>query len=308
MTARHPPAHGHAIRVATWNLQAGPRGWAGRLEDRARLLDALDTEHGPWTVLFAQEVPPGGFDQLADTLVADDGAWAWHDRPGKDAATATGTALLVRRPWRLADHGMLDAAPSPKRPLAGQIHRAVPGRRLAVLSAALPPGGIRQGQQPAPGADPWGARKAEQAHAIADWVDTQRDDGLPVVVGIDANAPATDPPDWNDIRYWWDAEARLLGPDAAAKDAYRLWLDEHPDELARLTQLRPHGPLACTHLRGNTIPARYDHLLVSDDVGIICIDHVVADAFAAGSDHALVHAQVALEPPPSLGRQQPRSG
>jgi endonuclease/exonuclease/phosphatase family metal-dependent hydrolase len=71
-------------------------------------------------------------------------------------------------------------------------------------------------------------------------------------------------------------------------------LGDQPDEAARIARLRPHGPLACTHLRGGVTPSRYDHLLVTDDVGVEAFRYVIGDAFAAGSDHALVQATLRI--------------
>jgi len=293
--------HPVGMRVVTWNLRAGPSGWVGSLSERIALLDQLDSDHGPWEILFAQEIPPGGYDELAAAVDATEGAWAWHDEPGKDAATVTGAALLLRGPWTLADAGMLTHAPSPKRTIAGTATHRATGQQLAVLSAALPPAGITQHQSPPGDRDVWGARKAEQARVIADWI-TRQHTQRPVIVGIDANAPRHDPPRWDDVTYWWDDEALLLGPDAIAKDAYRRWLADHPDALARITAHTPHGPLATTHYRGNRTPSRYDHLLITDDIAVRHIDHLTT-AFDAGSDHALVHAT--LDPHPDEHRRHP---
>ena len=256
---------------------------------------------------FAQEVPPGGFDELREAVDAADGAWAWHEQDGKDAATATGAALLTRDPWTLSDAGMLADAPSLKRAMAATAVNARTGQRVAVLSAALPPGGVEQGQSPRPGSDPWGERKAEQARVIAAWIARRRQEGLPVLVGIDANAPRVDPPDWHQVVYWWDDEALLLGPDAVAGDVYRRWLAEHPDEQARITVTHPDGPLATTHLRGGSTPCRYDHLLATDDIAVDGVDHVTDPAFTAGSDHGIVQAQLRL---PNTPREagQPSTG
>jgi hypothetical protein len=158
----------------------------------------------------------------------------------------------------------------------------------------LPPAGIAEGDPVPAGRDVWGGAKAQQARDLAAWIRTQDADGLPVMIGIDANAPRDDPPEWESIGYWWGDEAQLLGPDAIAKDAYRLWLQSHPDERERIRALRPHGPLACTHLRGNQTPSRYDHLLISERLRVEHIAYITHDAFAAGSDHALLHAEIEL--------------
>lgn len=165
---------------------------------------------------------------------------------------------------------------------------------IAASSAVLPPAGIAEGDPLPADRSVWGDAKAEQARALARWAQVQHDAGYPVMIGIDANAPRVDPPDWAAIKYWWSDEARLLGPDATAKNAYRIWLADHPDVRDSIRELRPTGPLACAHLRGNQIPSRYDHLLISERFTVQRIEYITHDAFAAGSDHALLDADVEI--------------
>lgn len=125
----------------------------------------------------------------------------------------------------------------------------------------------------------------------------------PLIVGMDANTPWEDP--W-DLRTSgrlpddpWFEDARLFGFDKAhdLRDAWREWLLAHPSELERILRLRPQGPLAITHNRGSggsTLGCRYDHLLISESVSARDMGFVLADAIGAGSDHALVWAEVTL--------------
>lgn len=279
------------MRLVSWNLQARRNGWVGQFGDRVRLLDSLDAECGPWEIFCAQEVPRNGIDDLVEATRAAGAHHAWHEDSGKDQATATAAAVLVREPWQIS--GITTPhLPSPKRAVCTLLTNTVTGIEIAVSSAALPPAGIAEGEERPADRDVWGDAKAEQARALADWAQAQHDEGYPVLVGIDANAPKEDPPDWPAIKYWWSDEALLLGPDAVAKDAYRIWLDAHPKVRDSIRELRPEGPLACTHLRGNQIPSRYDHLLISERLTLQKIEYVTHDAFAAGSDHALLDAEV----------------
>lgn len=69
---------------------------------------------------------------------------------------------------------------------------------------------------------------------------------MPLVFGIDANTPKTDHPDISRNEWWWEDEPLLLGPKPLhdLQDAYRLFLEANPAELARVVAARPTGPLA----------------------------------------------------------------
>lgn len=279
------------MHLVSWNLQARRSGWVGRFSDRVSLLDALDAKHGPWEIFCAQEVPRNGIDDLVAATRAADAHHAWHEHSGKDQATATAAAVLIREPWQITAITTPDL-PSPKRAVCTLLTNTETGMEIAVSSAALPPAGIAEGEEPPVDRDVWGDAKAEQARALAGWARHQHEAAYPVLLGIDANAPREDPPSWTAVKYWWRDEALLLGPEAVAKDAYRIWLDAHPELRDSIRALRPHGPLACTHLRGNQVPSRYDHLLINERFTVQRIEYVTHDAFAAGSDHALLDAEV----------------
>lgn len=70
-----------------------------------------------------------------------------------------------------------------------------------------------------------------------------------------------------------DDQRRLLGPDAPARDVYRVRLDTADAERERIQDLRPPGRLACTHLRGNRTPARCDHLLATPTPAFLLCNH-----------------------------------
>lgn len=279
------------MHVMSWNLQARRSGWTGRIEDRVALIQELGQEN-EWDVLLLQEVPEGGPRnspadlRLTPTPCTTPGpSWLAVTRM---PATATGAALIASDGWTVIEAAPLMEVPSPRRTMCGVLRHPA-GHEIAVASAALPPAGHAQDEAPR-SSDDWGAAKAVQAQLLADWVAEQANRGRSVVVGIDANGPRLDPPDWNTVDPWWDAELLLLGRDAPVKDAYRGWLAKQPEERARIERLRPQGPLACSHMRGGHTPSRYDHILVSDDLEVTTCTYVVGDAFAAGSDHALVQA------------------
>jgi hypothetical protein len=130
---------------------------------------------------------------------------------------------------------------------------------------------------------------------IARWLAKQPS---PILFGMDANAPAVDHPDFCRSSFRWptppeggSGEDQLLGPDAVhgLDDVLRRHLDQNPEELRRIRQQRPDGPLAISY-RPTAEPARYDHLWATPDLEVIDVRYLYDEAVAAGSDHALVLA------------------
>ena len=122
----------------------------------------------------------------------------------------------------------------------------------------------------------------------------------PWVMGIDANTPAVDHPDAHRTEFCWPAtldrpgEEELLGTGVAHRgiDVLRSYLEEHPKERARITSLRPDGPLAISHRLGAN-GVRYDHVLATREFQVMDVRYV--DVFEV-SDHAAVVVDLALGP------------
>ena len=73
-------------------------------------------------------------------------------------------------------------------------------------------------------------------------------------------------------------------------DALRVWLAAHPIEAEQLYSLHPQGPLAISYDRG--VPCRYDFIYVTPDFTVSHVDYLYREAIEAGSDHALVVADL----------------
>ena len=123
----------------------------------------------------------------------------------------------------------------------------------------------------------------------------------PVVAGMDNNSSSAMPPLTELRDDWYDQDAFFAAePPHRLQDAYRVWLEEHPDELARVLRLRPDGPLEVTYDRGKkSFPTveRFDRIMVSSSVRVESVAHHYSDSLAAGSDHALVAADLIVPPP-----------
>lgn len=264
------------MRFATWNLHRR-RDVAAPIQFVQKIAPAL---------LALQEVSVAGYQALVES-----GLFAWsvfsltlrpplvEDGPKRQLGCAVfGQAACSLRSQRLLDH-----LPVSERALVVEV--ASPDGPLTVCSFHVPPGAS------------WGgAVKSQTLTLLADWLASQPGH---IIVGMDANAPKVDHPDMAKMRYWWPAEAHLFGPQRRhhLHDALRVWLAAHPDEFERIRQLRPSGPLAFSYDRGHkgiSIWSRYDHVLVTPDVSVEHVDYLYPEAIAAGSDHALVLADLTL--------------
>jgi hypothetical protein len=130
--------------------------------------------------------------------------------------------------------------------------------------------------------------------ALAAWLSTI---SAPIVLGMDANGPCVDHPDIKQSRWWTEEEALVLGTGTQTEDVLRLWYVGHPAELKRRVQYYPNGPLADSYHRGRKgkyLRCRYDSIRVSPGVGVMDIRYLYEDAVRAGSDHALVVADIDL--------------
>ncbi|MDZ7731777.1 MAG: hypothetical protein U5R31_00505 [Acidimicrobiia bacterium] len=133
-------------------------------------------------------------------------------------------------------------------------------------------------------------RKNAAYRAVADFAAAQ-----PLaIVGLDGNA-------WDDPIELHDTDPdheqfevtrfHLADATHGLRDAYRAWLDDHPDELDRIRRLRPDGQLAITYQRSsNNYPKvnRMDRIYTSPAFEVRAMGHEYADALGTGSDHALV--------------------
>jgi hypothetical protein len=139
----------------------------------------------------------------------------------------------------------------------------------------------------------WLEKKPLSLLALARWLAQHQ---TRVVVGIDANAPKTDHPNIERNEWFWEDEPLMLGhePLHSLKDALRVWLADHPTEAQRCYALRPRGPLAISYNRSTRRPVycRYDFIYTTTDFSVSRIDYLYEEALRAGSDHALVVADL----------------
>jgi hypothetical protein len=145
-----------------------------------------------------------------------------------------------------------------------------------------------------PGAT-WKNKKPESLVVLAKWLALQQ---TMVIVGMDANAPKSDHPDIEQNKWFWEEEPLMLGarPLHVLRDALRVKLTAQPLEAPHIMPKSPQGPLAVSYNRGwgkkVFIPCRYDFIYITPDFEVSEVRYLYEEAIQAGSDHALVVADL----------------
>jgi endonuclease/exonuclease/phosphatase family protein len=184
----------------------------------------------------------------------------------------------------------------------------VPERTL-VVDLSVDGAAVIAGSFHAPTGVSWFEKKPAQAVKIAQWLEPLTG---PVIIGMDANTPEVDHPDFAQTRtHWHTGDANLSGAPGddqlvgPAKihpltDALRDWLETRSDELDAIRgRTRDAGPLATSFRTGARkgspgTPHRYDSIWTHH-----CRVESIEYHYDEGcrlSDHALVHAVLELEP------------
>jgi endonuclease/exonuclease/phosphatase family metal-dependent hydrolase len=120
---------------------------------------------------------------------------------------------------------------------------------------------------------------------------------LPLVAGMDRNGPKFE---GIDTVEWWPRDSmRLLGDDALhdLRAVYLDHLDQHPKRRQRIRDAQRADPLATSYDRGRARPvsSRYDAIYASPDFSVLAAGYDWQRAIEAGSDHALVWADLRLD-------------
>jgi hypothetical protein len=233
-------------------------------------------------ILLLQDMGPSAVCTVADSHLWDHIADTWSLPDPPEAIVRRGGCLIAAtNEWVLAPALALTDGLSPSRSLA--VTATHGGAALTLLSCYAP-------TNTGPG------RKQRPAYfaALAAWLAAVP---APIVLGMDANGPRVDHPDIEQNRWWTGEEALVLGAGTPSEDVLRLWYADHLAELKRRLRYYPNGPLADSYHRGRRgkyLRCRYDSIRVSPDVSVMDIRYLYEDAVRAGSDHALVVADIDL--------------
>lgn len=261
------------MTVVTWNVD----GWHTIRDAQLDLLDNSEAD-----VLLLQEVTPLSLERLRDR--------GWHGHGALELLPDEHTerdgvrprfscAVLARPDVELVDPRTVPDAPSPVRTLVARSR--LDGRRVCLVSAALPPGSM------------WGRpAKVGQAQAIGTFLA-----GTPyaTVLGMDRNGPKHEHWDPAETVWWREDDPSFFAPGAehGLRDVLVGHLEAAPDVAAEARRARPAGPLAISYIETRTNPPtsrRYDVIMASEHWTVDDVAYDYPGAVEAGSDHAIVTA------------------
>jgi hypothetical protein len=233
-------------------------------------------------IVLLQDVGPSAVRAVVDSHLWDHVAETWSLPHPPGAVTRRGGCLIAASSsWVLGS-----ALPTPD-VLSSNLSLAVTaahgGTTLTILSCYASTN-TGQGRNERP----------SYFGALAAWLSAVP---APVVLGMDANGPRVDHPDIRQSLWWTEKEALVLGTGARTCDVLRLWYADHPAELKRRVRYYPNGPLADSYHRGRRgkyLRCRYDSIRVSPGISVTDVRYLYEEAVRAGSDHALVVAEIEL--------------
>lgn len=270
------------LKMATWNLR-----WNGSSATVQREIELLT--HSDWDVAALQEVSPRAWAALEAAGLAAGAVSVFDGRvPSPDGTRPHGVALLVRNGLGLVEPAPVLGLPRPGRGVGATLTGwDVPVSVCSWHAPNAASSGPAIKMQGYLGFLGW---IAQQRHATVAGFDSNHWE-----IGTDLELAWPDEP-----AHRWYLEHRFFGqhPPHGLRDAFRDYLGANPDRYAALrSQLPPDGPLAVTYVRGSKqrpVPDRFDYVFMSEELGCLDIEHRYDDARAAGSDHALVIASLAI--------------
>lgn len=262
-----------------------------------------------WDLAVLLEVTPQFWTALQQEV---HGVYALDLVPVQDMQRPHGVALLARNGWSLsAPHappipeGDLESRPRAERWLTATAHRD--GEQVTLVGFHAPYAAGRDRAEKLRNR----ARKRRAYEALTAWVSARPR----VVVGMDGNnwwdpvlhvAPIDDP---EASDFWSENRFHGLGPLHGLVDTYRRWCTDQGGRLEQIATMRPDGPLAVTHDTGRDDGSgifRMDRIYASSDLSVISADVDYEPALSAGSDHALVWAELEALVAPSATELAPR--
>jgi hypothetical protein len=233
-------------------------------------------------ILLLQDVGPSAVRAVTDSHMWNHVMDTWSLPHPPEAVTRRGGCLIAAQ----GDWVLTPALPVPNVLLSSRslAVTATYGGTILTLFSCYAPTNTGRRRRERPG----------YFGALAAWLAALP---APVVLGMDANGPRVDHPDIEQNRWWGEEEALVLGAGARTSDVLRLRYASHPAELKRRVRYHPNGPLADSYHRGRAgkyLRCRYDSIRVSSGIGVTDVRYLYEEAVQAGSDHALVVAEIEL--------------
>jgi len=260
------------LRIASWNIRGMPHP-----TDQVRL---LDDQHAD--IVLLQDVGPSAVRAVADSRLWNHVMDTWLlPRPPGAIIRRGGCLIAATDDWVLL-------------PVLPVQHVLLSSRSLAVTATHREAALTLLSWYAPTNTGPGRKERSGYFSALAAWLSTV---SSPIVLGMDANGPRVDHPDIEQSRWWTEEEALVLGSGAQTEDVLRLWYTNHPTELKRRVRYYPSGPLADSYHRGRKgkcLRCRYDSIRVSPGISVTDVRYLYEEAVRAGSDHALVMAELEL--------------
>jgi len=268
------------MRFASWNLRyCGVEG-ARRRVDYLRSID--------WDVLALQEVSRRAGEVIKESGIAESEAYALDLFETIPVGTRHhGAALLTCNGFKLSAPKLILGLPKAERVL---VAKTTLGDTHTTIASWHAPNAASEGV----------VTKMQGYQGIVDWLGGSSG---PIVLGFDGNH-------WNrtldlelkhvpDSADPWLLENRFFAANSLhrMRDAVLDHLSAHPQEYEQIKELRPQGPLAVSYIRGSKkypVEDRFDYVFVSGEMEVRSCSYDYKGATAAGSDHALVTADLHL--------------
>ena len=270
------------MRVVFWNVAVGG-------DRRLGLLERLDAD-----VLLLAEVSPASARSWTQRWQGRYHCAAGLELIGSEQQRPRGAMIASR--WPLTAPRVVAGLPRPERGLIAETSHPAGPLALLAWSAPNAAGDGRQAKQQG-----YAAVTAELAALPA-----------PVIAGVDTNTwedtPLGSPPPEDDPD--WAPEQQFIrrNPPHGLRDVQRAVIDADRARSDLIAAVRPHGPLAVTYIRRpHHQPRRIvdrqgiawgldrmDRLYASPDITIEACENFDHEAIDAGSDHALIAADLTI--------------
>lgn len=277
------------LRVISWNLS-----FKGNIETKIKYLESVIKETDAPVCIALQEVQEKDYHYLNNEDMFKQKSFSLNFRKrgkyeGKNREL--GCFIATVGPLQLNSSSLIDRVPFPERTLYGEvISKDVSFILLCCHSLT--------------GVD-YKKAKAAQFASIADFLYSHKEEVM--ICCLDANEPEIDHYDLSLSKFFQKngdkgkCASLILGANSIHKleDAYRIWLRENESEFNRIKEIQENNPenlrkipLATSHIVNGGGKKRYDYIMIPSHWKVKHIEYRYEEAIDAGSDHAIVIADL----------------
>jgi len=257
------------LKIIDWNIS-----YAG---DTERKIKYLQTHIEDDTCVILQEVKPHAYEYIKTTL-SDKYELFYsleYRKPSKfdSDARRLGVLIMVSKDFEILEAGVIERSPFPDRTVYVTLKKNDKTIKILALHSLTGCGYYRS--------------KSVQYDSFAEFIDEYRPD----IIGIDANEPQVDHYDMTQMQFFDN------GP--GAKHFFDEMVDINlTDAYVRFNGIEGYEegkPLTKSHNIRRKGAVRYDFLFVKNTCRVESLTYNYDEAFAAGSDHAIIVADISFE-------------